>query len=329
MLTSEPSVSDPALPGVRRAVKRVLFAAGYYRRRLSRLEFPGVAILCYHGVRADDRESLPFNELHVTRRTFERHCRLLSESCNPISLDDLRAARAGVRALPPRPVLITFDDGYRGVLEYALPVLERYKVPAVVFACAGPVLGGTHFWFDVLCRTSGEGAVVEAKRAPYAEWKALVAGLETAAPVSERHRPLTLDELKTLAASPLIEIGGHTMSHPTLALTPIDEQYREIAGCRRALQDAVNKPIDAFAYPYGSLIQDYSPDTVAVVKETAFTLAFTTEQCFGAVDGDPYQIPRFVMLESVDDVELAHRLSHSWRAPGAQAHLRHGYGRQA
>ena len=329
MLTPEPNVPVPAFPGVRRGVKQALFAVGYYRQRLSRLEFPGVAILCYHGVRADDHESTPFNELHVTQRTFERHCRLLSESCNPISLDDLRAARAGVRALPSRPVLITFDDGYRGVLDYALPVLERYHVPAVVFVCSGPVLGGTHFWFDVLCRTSGERAVLEAKRAPYAEWKALVARLETAAPASERHRPLTLEELRRLAASPLIEIGCHTMSHPTLALTPIDEQLREIVGCRRALQDAIDKPIESFAYPYGGLMLDYSPDTVAVVKESAFTLAFTTEQRFGAFDGDPYQIPRFVMLESVDDVELAHRLSHSWRAPGASAHLRRAHGGHA
>ena len=280
-------------------------------------------------MRADDHESAPFNELHVTRRTFEGHCRLLSESCNPISLDDLRAARAGVRALPPRPVLITFDDGYRGVLDHALPVLERYNVPAVVFVCAGPVLSGTCFWFDVLCRSPAKAPSWKRSVPRTRNGRALVAGIETAAPVSERHRPLTLEELRRLAASPLIEIGGHTMSHPTLALTPIDEQHREIVECRRALQDALNKPIESFAYPYGSVKQDYSADTVAVVKQAAFSLAFTTAEAFGTLDGDPFQIPRFVMLESVDDVELAHRLSHSWRHAGTPAHLRQGYGGQA
>jgi peptidoglycan/xylan/chitin deacetylase (PgdA/CDA1 family) len=311
--------TQPTFPGVRRAVKQALFSVGYYHRRLSHVTFPGMAVLCYHSLRADDHESAPFNELHVTQRTFERHCRLLSESCNPISLDDLRAARAGVRAIPPRPVLVTFDDGYRGVLDYALPALERYHVPAVVFACAGPVLSGTCFWFDALCRTSGEGAVLNARRAPYAEWKALVDRVETAAPVSDRHRPLTLEELRRLAASPLIEIGGHTMSHPTLALMPIDEQYREIVECRRRLQVAIDEPIESFAYPYGRSTQDYSADTVAVVQRAAFSLAFTTGGSFGTVNGDPFQIPRFVMLESVDDVELAHRLSHSWRRTGTIA----------
>jgi peptidoglycan/xylan/chitin deacetylase (PgdA/CDA1 family) len=274
-------------------------------------------------VRTNDRESPPFKELHVTQQTFEGHCRLLSESCNPISLDDLRAARAGVRALPPRPTLITFDDGYRGVLDCALPALERYHVPAVVFVCAGPVLSGSCFWFDVVCRASGEDAVLGARSAPYADWKTLVEGFETAAPESDRHRPLTLDELKRLAASPLVEIGGHTMSHPTLALTPIDEQYREIVECRRTLQDTLGKPIDSFAYPYGSLPKDYTDDTAAVVRQAGFSLAFTTANMFSTLGGDPFHIPRFLMLESVDDVQLAHRLSHSWLS-GPSAPLGNG-----
>jgi peptidoglycan/xylan/chitin deacetylase (PgdA/CDA1 family) len=305
--------AHPPFAGARRAAKKGLFDIGYYRQRLSWVEFPGAAILCYHGVRADSHEWAPFNELHVTRQTFEGHCRLIAESCNPISLDDLRAARAGLRALPARPVLVTFDDGYRGVLEHALPALERYRIPAVVLVCAKPVLGGTAFWFDSLCRRSGEEAVLKARAAPYAEWKAIFEQVETPALETERHRPLTPKELRTLAASPLIEIGGHTMSHPTLALAPIDEQYREITECRRALKDAVDQPIESFAYPYGCWKQDYSDDTISVVKQAAFAFAFSTDEGFCALDRHPHQIPRFVMLESVDEVELAHRLSHSWR----------------
>jgi peptidoglycan/xylan/chitin deacetylase (PgdA/CDA1 family) len=135
----------------------------------------------------------------------------------------------------------------------------------------------------------------------------------------EQHRPLTVEELRRLAASPLIEIGGHTLSHPTLALAPAEEQRREIRGCREALQDAINAPVDAFAYPYGGLRQDYLPEAVDIVREAGFTSAFTTGESFATLDGDPFQIPRFVMLESVGDVELAHRLLHSWRASGEPA----------
>lgn len=305
-------------PALSRAIKQSLFAMGYYGRRLSHVAFPGVAVLCYHGIRRAD-EATPFNELHVTRDTFERHCELITKSCNPISLDDFRAARAGTRPLPPRAVMVTFDDGYRGVLDYGLPSLERHGVPAVVFICAGPVLGSRHFWFDALWSREGEAAVLNAREARFAEWRTLITSIDKPADPGEQHRPLTVEELRRLAASPLIEIGGHTLSHPTLALAPAEEQRREIRGCRETLQDAINAPVDAFAYPYGGLRQDYLPETAGIAREAGFTSAFTTGESFATLDGDPFQIPRFVMLESVGDVELAHRLLHSWRASGEPA----------
>jgi len=302
----------PPLTRVRHAVKRVLLSSGYYARRLAQLEFPGVAVLCYHSVRGDNDGPLPFNELHVTRNTFEQHCQLIAAYCNPISLADLRAARSGARALPPRAVLVTFDDGYRAVLDLALPVLERYKVPAVVFCCSGPIIGGRHFWFDSVYRSGGEFAVLEARSAPVAEWLEFVAANEALASLSDLHRPLTVEELKHLGASPLIAIGGHTLSHPTLALMPVEDQQREVEGCRSVLTQLLGLPIDAFAYPYGASTRDYSPDTVSAVRRAGFDLGFTTAQTFAAVDCPAHEIPRFVMLDSIDDVELAHRLSFSW-----------------
>ena len=102
------------------------------------------------------------------------------------------------------------------------------------------------------------------------------------------------------------------MTHPTLALAPIEEQRREIAGCRTALQDAIGKPVKAFAYPYGSQSEDYSAETVGIVRDAGFDLAFATGPSFATNACDPFQIPRFVMLDSVGDVELAHRFVHSW-----------------
>jgi len=129
-------------PWARRAIKQSLFAVGYYHQRLLNAAFPGVAVLCYHGVRTSD-DAIPFSDLHVTTTTFERHCRLIADTCDPISLSELRDARRG-RELPSRSVLVTFDDGYRGVLDHALPILERYAIPAAVFVSAAPVLEGRH-----------------------------------------------------------------------------------------------------------------------------------------------------------------------------------------
>ena len=310
MISSRPG-SPPAFSSVRQAIKQSLFAIGYYHQRLSNAVFPGVAVLCYHGVRRSG-EATPFSDLHVTVETFERHCRLIADACQPISLAEFREVRVGRRTLPPRAVMVTFDDGYRGVVEHALPLLERFRIPAVVFACARPILERRHFWFDTLWRRDGEAAVLKARALPFHEWQALVDSIDICTGDAESHQPLTPGELQRLAASPLIEIGGHTITHPTLALAPIDEQRREIAGCRTELERALGRSVAAFAYPYGSLLEDYTPQTVGVVREAGFDLAFTTGASFATAQCDAFQIPRFVMLDAVDEVELAHRLAHSW-----------------
>ena len=304
----------PTLYRVRHALKRTLLSSGYYARRLAHLQFPGVAVLCYHSIRDEGDGGVPFHELHVTASTFERHCKLIAAHCHPIALAELREARKGTRALPPRAVLVTFDDGYRAVLDLALPILERYKVPAVVFGCSGPIVYGTHFWFDSVYTSAGEHAVLKGRNAPAGEWTAFVEANRSHASPSDRHRPLTVDELRRLAANPLIEVGGHTVTHPTLALMPRDVQEREVGGCRRELAQLVGSPIDAFAYPYGASTVDYSVDTVSIVRRAGFGLGFTTQQGFAALDCPAYEIPRFVMLDSVDEVELAHRLSYAWHS---------------
>jgi len=301
------------LSSVQQAIKRSLFALGYYHQRLSRAVFPGVAVLCYHGIRTTD-DSTQFSGLHVTKSTFERHCRLIAEACDPISLDEFREARQTGRQLPPRSVIMTFDDGYRGVLEHGLPVLERYGIPAAVFVAAAPVLDQQHFWFDALCRRDGEAAVTTARALPYQKWRALADSITTTAVETESHRPLTRTELEQLAHSPLIEIGAHTMTHPTLSLAPIEEQQREIADCRATLERVLGRPVSAFAYPYGNPFGDYTSETVAVVRDARFDLAFTTAGSFATLECDPLQIPRFMMLDTVGDVELGHRLAHSWRS---------------
>ncbi len=98
------------------AVKQSASAAGWYRRRLSRDTFPGVAVLCYHGVLpARPTGTMPFEGLHVTAADLNEHCAVIRDTCHPISLDEWRGALAGRGALPARPILLTFDDGYRNV----------------------------------------------------------------------------------------------------------------------------------------------------------------------------------------------------------------------
>jgi peptidoglycan/xylan/chitin deacetylase (PgdA/CDA1 family) len=58
---------------------------------------------------------------------------------NTVTLDQLEAyVHQGV-SLPEKPVMITFDDGYRSNYEYAYPVLKKYGMNAVIFAVGSSV----------------------------------------------------------------------------------------------------------------------------------------------------------------------------------------------
>ena len=174
------------------SVKRALSAVGHYRRALSRTRFPGVAVLGYHGLRDDalPAGSVPFENLHVRASTFEAHCRVIRESCDPISLDDWRGARAGRATLPARPVLVTFDDGYRSVWTIAGPILKTHAIPAVVFACSEPMALRQPLWFDALAERQGEAAVEQRKADEYGAWRIVNAASKPSSPRSATVSPL-------------------------------------------------------------------------------------------------------------------------------------------
>jgi hypothetical protein len=89
------------------AVKAGLLDVGWYARRLEKDVFPGVVVLCYHGLRpsnADDQR-IPFANLHVVADWFDSHCRMIAETCHPIDLETFCRARSGADPLPDRPVV--------------------------------------------------------------------------------------------------------------------------------------------------------------------------------------------------------------------------------
>ena len=98
-------------------------------------------VLLYHDIAP--RKSARFPSLTVSPARFERHVRWLSRrGYVGITPSDWLAWRDGRRALPPKPVLFTFDDAYADIATYALPVLRRYGFGAAVFVITGRI-GGT------------------------------------------------------------------------------------------------------------------------------------------------------------------------------------------
>lgn len=257
--------------------------------------------------------TMAFEGLHVRRHELEAHCRLLRDACDPIDLHAWRGAVEGSVRLPPRPVLVTFDDGYRSVFSRARPILERYEIPAVVFACTDPMARRRTFWYDALALARGERAVEDAKTAPYEEWCALHATWSLPVDDDAPHAPLTSAEVRALGQHPLFEVGGHSATHPILSRAPREVQRAEIANNAADLEAWAGYRPRVFAYPNGRPGVDYAGDTIELLMSCGFECAFTTGSGF-ATSGQPmFERTRFLMLADVSAPELAHRLCYSWR----------------
>ena len=295
------------------AVKTGLLATGWYANRLGHDTFPGVLALCYHGVRESsaDEGSLPLANLHVIADTFDAHCRMIAETCHPIDLATFCEARATGRALPGRPVLVTFDDGYRSVFDLARPILLRHKIPAAVFVCSEPVGRQRLFWFDAVTRALGPAAFDALRARPAEEWRKAAAEHDTPASAAPHLAPMTEAQVRQLAAEGFA-IGVHTASHAPLALAPADVQRHELESCRSALESWTGRRVDTVAYPFGAPGVDYNEETVAIAASLGFTAGFTTRSDFARSAEPALEQSRFVVLASVTAAELAHRMAYAW-----------------
>lgn len=93
----------------------------------------GVAVLCYHSINPEPNW-LPWNSAVVGLESFRRQMRMLRRSgCTVLHTSDLIAARSQGRPLPPRPVVLHFDDGYLDTWVAVTPILRRLNLPATLF----------------------------------------------------------------------------------------------------------------------------------------------------------------------------------------------------
>jgi peptidoglycan/xylan/chitin deacetylase (PgdA/CDA1 family) len=239
-------------------------------------------------------------------------------------------------------VALTFDDGYADNLHVALPVLERFDLPATFFVTSGQVGGGREFWWDELERLllHGDGVPHELRLSASSgvrEWLMPDRGARLAAyydmnhwlkplpppeqqsvlrwlhdlipevpPPRATHLPLTREELLRLADSPLATIGGHTVGHVTLAATPPEAQEQEIVKSLTDLGVWVGRPITTFSYPYGGSA-DIGALAPGLVARAGCVLARANWPGLVLRGSDRFRLPGLVVRDWAGE-ELARRL---------------------
>lgn len=276
-----------------------------------------LSVLIFHRVRPQADPMFP-GEPDAVR--FEQQLRWVRDWFTVLPLAD---AVAGLRAgkLPPRPLAITFDDGYADNATLAMPILRKLGLHATFFVATG-FLNGGRMWNDTVIEAvrAAQGARLdltplglgvvdlsgtEARRAavdrllihlkhlPIDE-RLRKADAFAAATGIGRHSDLMMTDaqVKALDASGMA-IGAHTVSHPILATLPDDVARREIDESRRTLEEIVGKRVTLFAYPNGKPGKDYAARHVAMVRDLGFDAAVSTAPGAAAPSCDLFQIPRF------------------------------------
>lgn len=266
-----------------------------------------LTVLAYH--RVADHDSAGFDtyrrNVSATPQEFRQQMDYVAEHFHPVSLEQVEAAVGGGPRLPRRPLLVTFDDGYRDNLTAALPVLRDRGIPMAVFLATGFIGGDRPFSWDLAAwcfhhtafpgadlpmvgerswATAEErqrvlGSWLEAlKRLPDTVREEAIGALPerlgvVVPPDAFRGLCLSWDDVRRMAVEG-VAIGAHTERHPILTRVPIDRARMEVTGSKHRLEEELGRPVRAFAYPNGGRA-DLDEATVRLLDEAGYRLGFT------------------------------------------------------
>lgn len=275
-------------------------------------------ILTYHRVVPGEED---FSIDSVCVSYFEQQMRYLAKHYHVMYLEEIvERIQKGI-PLPDHCVAITLDDGYQDNYTYIFPILKKYRLPATIFLATGFIDTGEIPWFDrvlyafkwtkqtrlVFHEQNFEIATIhERKKAAH---QAL--GYLKTYPVEQRDRSISeiLSDLRIRLPTEMpdlmlnwdqvkemselgIRFGSHTVSHPILSRIPLEQAKEEITRSKQQIEDRIQTEVKTFAYPNGKP-GDYTPEIMALVKETGYRAAVTTVFKPNSYSDDLYQLKRF------------------------------------
>jgi peptidoglycan/xylan/chitin deacetylase (PgdA/CDA1 family) len=256
-------------------------------------------ILMYHCVSDFPREKdIPYD--NVPPSLFRLHMDiLLADHFNVISLGTLAGILKAGEDIPPRTIVVSFDDGYKNNYLNALPILEERRFKASFFVIVGEMGRNepfNHLLWDGKSRTY------------YRD------NPESRLPINKAE----VREIRELGH----DIGSHGMTHRSIGNLSYGEGWKEILRSKAILEETVAAPVSLFSYPFGSRsYNDFNPQTEAILRQTGYDAACTAE--IGAVSkkSELYQLTRIPVRETDTHFRFRQKLmgAFEWIAPFRKA----------
>jgi peptidoglycan/xylan/chitin deacetylase (PgdA/CDA1 family) len=241
----------------------------------------------------------------ISTALFEQEMRFLQKQYTVVSLSELLDRLKGECTQPV--VAITFDDGYQDNYHNALPILDRYGLPATIFLTTGSMDAPEPLWFERLalaCKKTrrefldmevGAGARIWLRtQTERLEANDRIFGLLRSLSDTERRRELanvvlqlgasengelknrmlTWEQVRHMQPR-RINFGAHTVTHPFLSQTTEQEFAWEVSECKRRIEEELQLPVDHFAYPNGRE-EDFGAANKQLIRRAGYRAAVTT-----------------------------------------------------
>jgi len=225
----------------------------------------GPTVLCYHIV-----ESPNDPRMEISREQFRQQMHYLAVAgYNVIPLKQAWEYATGQRAaLPPRSVVITFDDGWRSTYTEVFPEMKRRKFPFTVF-----------IYPNIVGKTSHALSWKQIKE--MADWGADIESHSFSHPFLTKRR------------------------HPNLGDREYAEWlHHELEGSRKTIEKETGRAVAFLAYPYG----DYDHYLTAAVARSGYAAGLTCEYGRVRKGSDPLRMKRFVIEKRIDFALFRHYL---------------------
>jgi peptidoglycan/xylan/chitin deacetylase (PgdA/CDA1 family) len=222
-----------------------------------------------------------------------------------ISIDEV-CRRAVTLAARRRFVCLTFDGTYKDIMT-AYPVLSRHRVPFTVYVpTAFPDGIGEAWWLaleQVIARERRISLVMDRNERHFdvpgatekyqlydflSHWMRSLDAVELSATIKDLCRRYTVDlaalsreasldwrDLETLAADPLVTLGGATVNFPVLSNAKDTSALREMTMGKVVIEAALRRDVRHFAYPFGDR-QSWQRKHIVMAEEAGFVSAVST-----------------------------------------------------
>ena len=294
------------------------------------------AIICLHRVLPDEQvvpDQSPNRNLALSESRFKEILEFLGRNFKMISLDKLvDHLQTGSS---DKVACLTFDDGYRDIMDHALPILEQFNCPTTVYITTRFPEGDAWMWWYELweCLQSRKRLEVEFEGVTRTwdlsdksqinrcyldlySWIMILSlerqkALLTAVTGTEERRTysnicLNWDEILKLDRHPLVTIGSHTHSHPNLAQETETTAREEILNSKLILERRLGHSVDHFAYPFGTS-KEAGHREYRLAEECGFKTASTT-RCFPADFTHRFKLPRYGITKGTTKAILENRI---------------------